>query len=1162
MNFAVCGQVTLSGEPIYDITVSLELPKSRSAKGAYLQRTNRDGLFRFNIEKMPSKGSTIRVLEGLDQIASFDVEFHGSTSMIKAEIDPKALAKNSPLRLDRPKTLMPKHVRTRIETAVLSVAGELEARKYRALAAAALAAAPPIGKLPNVLGVARGVLVGRPGDLLMFRRYLRTFENWSRSRGGAPPDLSIKEAETILGREYLDNVENKPRPSERQRIVKERQARILVRAAFVAAGGDARTIHRYLDVISQQLEGFGKLDTLFQAADSLLQNTNAIGNQQFLDELILQGNVPGPDDGWGGGSVWPPKEDRPRLPDWATIERIRDILQHQPSFYQIDSITPGTACSGDIVTITGSGFGDTSFAVLFAGPNGTQIPAEPSCWKDDEITVIVPAGAQAGHVRLDIVSVQEAFDLMGMKLPRLPTLPLDGYRFEGGTTRIDRFASSVGVGGAATGEQIVLWWESDNADSAFLQISEKYGGLFLARTQFAGSDEYRFAAPSRQRETLLTATLEITGPCGGETHVLDICIRHDRDTFQAVQLLQQPFTNWHGNILRVGIPTGNPVDLNALVDVVRTAEQLDLRLGIRGNAWSFNECVVGVDTGAVVNTDALVGPIGDVIDSALLAEPRSILDPAALTRLGTTPSVGQRLVHYRAGSKLWNINRELDAAGLAMATLGGARGQSIAGAISTGTHGTNPHIPPIQDFVRAIHLVGAGGMQWWIEPARDPVTSSDAMHELRRTSAELGACTEIVYDDNLFDACLVSMGAAGVFYSVIIEAVDAHFLESTSFRQTWQQTRLFVENLMLSPTAATPWFAEVVVTADRQSWLTTRNVVEGCDETEEPADSVDAGQAILAFLSGLTPEEAVALGIVSAPVAIPAGVGIIGILFGALATYVVRKSLAPWEWLDSRDEIQLVQDFEAVINDMQMLLRDQSEQALANALPDLINLLWRIGFYFVEGRQIVDLIVSILASEGRPEGTTCGSSFSIMTGQDVDAPAQPDDQDTPFNEEEARGPIIRKVESAEYIVRSDQFILFIESILALSDSIRNDTAPGPAGRAFALTMNLRVTRSTRALLGMQQFEPSCYVELWTIEGLRGNAAFRTGVEQLAAQFNAIPHWGMFHDNNADFPALFATGNRFARWQAAMNRIATAADPNDRNTFRHQFLLDRNLLDNL
>ena len=73
--------------------------------------------------------------------------------------------------------------------------------------------------------------------------------------------------------------------------------------------------------------------------------------------------------------------------------------------------------------------------------------------------------------------------------------------------------------------------------------------------------------------------------------------------------------------------------------------------------------------------------------------------------------------------------------------------------------------------------------------------------------------------------------------------------------------------------------------------------------------------------------------------------------------------------------------------------RNQSEDALADAIPNLINLLWRIGFYLVEGRAIVDLIITILANSIRPEGTTCGPSFSIMTEQTPVAPAQPDGGD-------------------------------------------------------------------------------------------------------------------------------------------------------------------------
>jgi hypothetical protein len=49
--------------------------------------------------------------------------------------------------------------------------------------------------------------------------------------------------------------------------------------------------------------------------------------------------------------------------------------------------------------------------------------------------------------------------------------------------------------------------------------------------------------------------------------------------------------------------------------------------------------------------------------------------------------------------------------GLVLETMGGSSGQTLAGAISTGTHGGDIFMGPLADCVLAIHLVGAGGTQ-------------------------------------------------------------------------------------------------------------------------------------------------------------------------------------------------------------------------------------------------------------------------------------------------------------------------------------------------------------------------------------------------------------------------------------------------------------------
>src|SRR4029077_5480563 len=113
------------------------------------------------------------------------------------------------------------------------------------------------------------------------------------------------------------------------------------------------------------------------------------------------------------------------------------------------------------------------------------------------------------------------------------------------------------------------------------------------------------------------------------------------------------------------------------------------------------------------------------------------------------------LFHVEAGAKIADVNDLLAQRGLAMSTLGGANGQAIAGAISTGTHGGDVEVPPLSGAVMAMHLVTEGGRELWIERASQPITDDAPLGvALARSSPN----AEIVRNDEVFNALLVAVG--------------------------------------------------------------------------------------------------------------------------------------------------------------------------------------------------------------------------------------------------------------------------------------------------------------------------------------------------------------------------------------------------------------------
>ncbi|MEO3776164.1 D-arabinono-1,4-lactone oxidase [Micromonospora sp. B11E3] len=111
----------------------------------------------------------------------------------------------------------------------------------------------------------------------------------------------------------------------------------------------------------------------------------------------------------------------------------------------------------------------------------------------------------------------------------------------------------------------------------------------------------------------------------------------------------------------------------------------------------------------------------------------------------------RRLVTVPAGMPLHRLNDLLAANGLAMPNLGDIDAQTVAGAISTGTHGTGATLGCLSTFVAALTLVTGTG-------------------EVLRCSAD--------EHPDVFAAARVSLGALGVLTDVTLRCVDAFGLRA------------------------------------------------------------------------------------------------------------------------------------------------------------------------------------------------------------------------------------------------------------------------------------------------------------------------------------------------------------------------------------------------
>ncbi len=108
------------------------------------------------------------------------------------------------------------------------------------------------------------------------------------------------------------------------------------------------------------------------------------------------------------------------------------------------------------------------------------------------------------------------------------------------------------------------------------------------------------------------------------------------------------------------------------------------------------------------------------------------------------------LVRVEAGASLGNLNRRLDAEhGLAFANLGDIDKQTLAGSISTGTHGTGIGFQNVSAQIAALELIGADGSTTILDEASDPTG---------------------------FRAARVGLGALGAIYAVTLKLVPSYTL--------------------------------------------------------------------------------------------------------------------------------------------------------------------------------------------------------------------------------------------------------------------------------------------------------------------------------------------------------------------------------------------------
>lgn len=233
--------------------------------------------------------------------------------------------------------------------------------------------------------------------------------------------------------------------------------------------------------------------------------------------------------------------------------------------------------------------------------------------------------------------------------------------------------------------------------------------------------------------------------------------------------VNKEWTNLHGNVsLSVGeyLELWNPMppsldavesDMGATSDLVRRlladAARNGTSLRSVGGAWSLSP--VATSSHTMLGTRNLNHwfPL-----AARSISPECTIDHSAL-------------YYFQCGSSVGEVYKRLERNGRTLPTSGASNGQTIAGAVSTGTHGSAFRYGALQDCIRAIHcIVGPNEDDVLLLERNEQRVASDGLAQ------RLGA--RLFRDTELFNAALVAFGSMGFVMGYILESDELYHLES------------------------------------------------------------------------------------------------------------------------------------------------------------------------------------------------------------------------------------------------------------------------------------------------------------------------------------------------------------------------------------------------
>ncbi len=211
-----------------------------------------------------------------------------------------------------------------------------------------------------------------------------------------------------------------------------------------------------------------------------------------------------------------------------------------------------------------------------------------------------------------------------------------------------------------------------------------------------------------------------------------------------------------GASFKLRLPQSNNKDLAEMYHnttknfqwLIQHAITHSIRLRALGSGWSFSKV-------AVTN--------GGLIDTKALNLSFRLGEKYVNTQYKGNGGTKNGLLFVQCGNTILELNEKLEKQTKpprCLKTTGASNGTTIAGAISTGTHGSAYKFGSMQDMVVGLHVIVGADRHVYMERASNPVVTEAFANWL-------GA--ELIRDDDLFNSVLVSFGSFGFIHGLLLE---------------------------------------------------------------------------------------------------------------------------------------------------------------------------------------------------------------------------------------------------------------------------------------------------------------------------------------------------------------------------------------------------------